>query len=74
MRRIEIKAHPRARLEQVEDQPDGTFAVWTTTPPEKGLANDAITRLIAKHFGVATGRVTLLRGATSRNKLFKIDV
>ena len=74
MRRIEIKARPRARLDKVEEQPDGTLPVWTLAPPDKGSANHAIVRLIAKHFGVATGRVTLLRGATSRNKLFKIDV
>lgn len=69
---IEVKANPKARLEKVEQRADGGYTVWTTAPPDKGAANDAVTRLLAKHLGVAPSRLILRRGGTSRNKLFEL--
>lgn len=72
-RRINVKVHPKARLQKVEEDGAGGYRVWTTTPPDKGAANEAVRRLLAEALGVAAGRVTLRLGATSRNKVFEID-
>ena len=40
--------------------------------PEDGKANAAVMELIADALGVATSRLQLLRGATSREKLIKL--
>ncbi|MBW7921633.1 MAG: DUF167 domain-containing protein [Rubellimicrobium sp.] len=44
-----------------------------TVVPEGGRANAAVAALLARALGVAKGRLTLVRGATSRDKVFRLD-
>ena len=44
------------------------LAVKVTAVPEKGRANAALEKLLAKALGIAAGRVAVVGGATSRNK------
>jgi hypothetical protein len=53
-------------------QPDGVFQVRVTAAPADGEANRAVIALLAEAFGVARSRVELVRGAASRDKLFRI--
>jgi uncharacterized protein YggU (UPF0235/DUF167 family) len=46
--------------------------VRVTEPPVNGRANAALVKLIAKRAGVARGRVTLVRGERSRDKLLRV--
>jgi uncharacterized protein YggU (UPF0235/DUF167 family) len=52
---------------------DDIVQVWVTEPAEDGRANEAIRRLLARALGVAPGRLTLMRGAASRDKRFRLD-
>jgi uncharacterized protein len=47
--------------------------VRVTAPQEGGKANGAVCRLIAKAIGVAPSRVTVARGAGSRQKVLRIE-
>lgn len=49
------------------------FAVHVTKFPEKGKANDAVIKALAKHLGISSSRIILLRGERSKNKLFEIS-
>lgn len=69
---ISVKVRPRARLEKVELTPEGSYIIWTTAPPDKGAANAAVTKLLARSLGIAPSRLVLKRGATSTTKLFEI--
>lgn len=40
--------------------------------PHEGAANDAVLALLADALGIATSRLRMLRGATSRDKLVQI--
>ena len=74
--RIEIKVTPQAKRNAVEGSPaggDGVFRVYTTRAPEKGKANDAVVKLLAKHFGVPKSAITIVRGHTSRTKLVEVE-
>ena len=53
----------------VEDQ----IRVAVTETPEAGKATEAARVALAKALGVAKTRLMLLRGATSRDKLFRLD-
>jgi uncharacterized protein len=68
---IEVKVHPRARAEKISARGEG-YEVWTTAAPDRGEANSAVTRILARELGVAPTRLVLRRGATSRNKLFEL--
>lgn len=52
---------------------DGGLRAAVTEPPEKGRATDAVRRMLAKALGVAPTRLVLVRGAQSRDKLFRFD-
>ncbi|RJE85959.1 DUF167 domain-containing protein [Paracoccus onubensis] len=69
---IRLRVTPRARRNAISVE-DGVIRVHVTAPPEDGKANAAVAKLLAKSMGVAKSRLTLLRGASSRDKLFRLD-
>ena len=73
MARIAVRVQPRARRDEVAGEREGTLLVRVTAPPVEGKANEAVRRLLAKRLGIAPGRVSVVRGASSRHKLVEID-
>lgn len=71
--KISAKIKPNScHREEVIANDDGSLTVYTKAPAIEGRANLAAVKLVAKHYGVAPSRVKLVRGATSRNKMFEI--
>jgi uncharacterized protein YggU (UPF0235/DUF167 family) len=64
---------PRARRNEVVEQAGGIWRVRVTAAPEGGAANRAVIALLAEALGAAPSRVELVRGATSRDKLFRVE-
>ncbi|MDO8470237.1 MAG: DUF167 domain-containing protein [bacterium] len=50
------------------------YVVAVAEPPVAGAANEAVIRALASHFSIAPSRISLVRGAASRQKVFQIDV
>lgn len=73
MARIAVRVQPRAGRNEIAGERDGTLIVRVTAPPVEGKANDAMRKLLAKRLGIAPGRITVVRGATGRDKLVEID-
>jgi uncharacterized protein (TIGR00251 family) len=69
---VEVRVQPRARRDEITARPDGGFRVRVTAAPEGGEANRAVIELLAEALGVAPSRIELVRGAASRDKLFRI--
>ena len=67
-----VRVPPRARQPGVS-LTDGHWRINVTAAPEDGKANAAVAEALAHALGVAKGRLTLLRGATSRDKVFRLD-
>ena len=40
-------------------------------PPVAGIANAALVRLVAKYLGISRGAISIIHGATGRNKKLK---
>ncbi|QYK41381.1 MAG: DUF167 domain-containing protein [Paracoccaceae bacterium] len=68
-----LRATPRARRSALAVADDGTLRVHVTAPAEDGRANEAVRNLLAEALGVARTRLVLVRGATARDKLFRLD-
>jgi uncharacterized protein YggU (UPF0235/DUF167 family) len=69
---IAIRVTPNARrpgVELLEEQ----IHIAVTETPEGGKATEAARAALAKAMGVAKTRLALVRGATSRGKLFRLD-
>lgn len=69
---IAVRVTPRASRNEVRLE-DGVVRVLVTTVPEGGKANASVQALLAKALGVAKTRLTLIRGETSRDKVFRLD-
>lgn len=64
-----MRVTPGARVETLE-LADGKLLAKVRAKPEDGKATEAVRELLATALGVAPSRVELLRGATSREKMF----
>ena len=69
---VHIKPNSSHREEVVKND-DDTLTVYIKAPAIEGRANAAAIKLLAKHFKVAPSKVKLVRGATSKYKIFEID-
>ena len=70
---LRIRLQPRAGANAVAGVQDGVVRVRVTAPPVAGAANDALVRLLAKALGTGRGRISIVRGRTSRTKLVRVE-
>ncbi|MBU1092132.1 DUF167 domain-containing protein [Patescibacteria group bacterium] len=70
--KIQVKVITNAKNNSIEEK-DEILIVRVTKVPEKGKANEAVIKLLAKHFKVAKSEVKIVRGLTGRNKVVEID-
>ncbi len=70
--KIFIKAKPMSYEEKVEKIDDTHFLVCVTEPPQNGLANRGIIRVLASYFKVSPSRVIIKKGFTSKQKTVEI--
>lgn len=68
---VQVKVAPGSGA--IEETEQG-LVVHTSAKRENNRANLDIIKQIAQHYGVETSRVRLIRGRTSRNKTFEIDL
>ena len=69
---------PNASGNRVEPGPQGEDAqrplrVRVTASPEKGRANGAAVKLIAKSLGLPKSDIQIIAGATARNKTLMVE-
>ena len=78
---VRVSLRPRARRTELagerdggrDAERDGELVARVTAPPVEGRANDALCRLIAQAAGVAPSRVTVVRGASAREKTVRVE-
>ena len=70
--RLALRVTPGARTEGVA-LGDGRLEMKVRAKPHEGAANEAVLALLAEALGIATSRLRMLRGATSRDKLVQIS-
>lgn len=69
--RLAVRVTPGAKVEMLEISA-GKLLAKVRAKPEDGKANQAVRDLLAAALGLAASRIELLRGATSREKQFRI--
>ena len=69
---VHIKPNSHHREEVVKTD-DDVLTVYVKAPAIEGRANAAAIKLLAKHFKVTSSKVKLVRGVTSKYKIFEID-
>jgi len=64
---LAVRAFPGAKRNEVRCA-DGCLKVYVTQIPEKGKANAAIRKQLARSLGVRTSQIELVQGETSAHK------
>ena len=64
---------PNARRTEFSGRRDGEVVLRLNAPAVEGKANRAAVEFIAKYFGIARSRVTLVNGEKTRHKVFELD-
>ena len=72
--RISVRVIPGARTNEVLELGERAYKVKVTTVPEKGKANVAVQKLLAKHLRIPKSKLILVKGDTSQDKIFEIIV
>ena len=70
--KIFVKVKPRAKIEKVEKVDERNFTVFVKESPIKGLANQAVTKVLAEYFKVSSSKVKIISGHTSKQKIIEI--
>jgi hypothetical protein len=70
---LTVKVQPRAKAPGVEKLGEGIFLVRVAAAPEKGRANREVAERLAEYLDVPTSRLTLVRGAASSHKKFRLE-
>jgi len=70
---LQLKVKPNAFTSALTLHDDGTWLAQIAAPPVDGQANEALIRLVARHFGVRRAQVRIKSGASSRSKRVEID-
>ena len=71
---IEVRAQPGAKRTAFAGEWNGLPKFAVAAPPEDGRANEALAELLAATLGLRKGQVELVRGATSRLKVFRVPM
>ena len=74
---IAVHVSPKAGRNQIsgiatDDSGRTEVLVRVTAAPEGGKANKAVCDTVARSLGIARGRVSVVRGETSRHKMISI--
>ncbi len=70
--KIKVKVKPNAKKNEIKEIEQDYYEVRVTVVPEKGKANKKVIELLSKHLKVPKSKIKLIRGETSREKLFEI--
>ena len=73
MAEIPVRVVTRARRSSIDGERNGRVLVRVTAPPVDGAANLALCRLIADRARVPAGRVRVVRGKSSRDKVVRVE-
>ena len=72
---LRIKVWPGAsKTEFKAEMIDGTLKIAVAAPPEKGKANIALLKFLAREFSIDKNNIKIISGAGERLKLVKISV
>ena len=70
---LEVRVQPRSGRNELSVDDQGRVRAHVTAPAHENRANDAAVRLIADRLDVAPGRVVIVGGRRSRDKLVRVE-
>ena len=69
---VHVRVIPGAKKTFIKEE-GNVLKVYLTAPPVEGKANYALVELLAEHYGVRKGQITIIKGLQSRHKTININ-
>lgn len=69
---VRVTAKAARNRVQLDSNDPALIRVYVTVVPEAGKANAAVVKLLAKALKIPKSRLLLIKGATGRDKVFKL--
>jgi len=69
---LKMRVIPNAKKSEFSGYRDDELVLRLNAPPVQGKANKAAVDFLSEYFGVTRSAVVLLRGESSRHKIFQI--
>lgn len=71
--KISVRVIPRSSKNEIAGlMADGTLKIKLKAAPVEGEANESLTNILSKHFGVAKSQINIKSGRSGRNKIIEI--
>ncbi len=70
--RLIIKVIPKAKLNKIVQLDNNNYKIYTTSPPDKGKANQSIIKMLAKELNIPKSNLEIIKGNKNKNKIIKI--
>ena len=70
--KIAVKVKTGSSQRKIEKTGDLSYAVWVREVPEKGKANEAVVRILARHLKLPQSCVRIVRGVGTKDKLVEV--
>jgi uncharacterized protein (TIGR00251 family) len=70
---LAVRVIPRAKRTEIAGRRGDALLVRLAAPPVDGAANEALLAFLSDRLGVPRRRISLVRGAASRDKLVDIE-
>jgi uncharacterized protein (TIGR00251 family) len=69
---LDVKVVPKSSRDRIVGELDGALKLAVSAAPERGAANEAVRKLIAKSLGLRVQQVTVESGLTNPRKTIRI--
>jgi hypothetical protein len=67
-----LNVKTKAKEQKIEQLAEHKLKVWLKSAPERGMANNELIDVLAKHFGVTRAQVVIKAGHNSPGKIVDI--
>ena len=68
-----IKVIPNSKIEKLVSQEGNALKIKLQSPAHEGKANQALIKFLSRHFKVAKGKISIIKGEKTHEKIVGID-
>jgi hypothetical protein len=72
--KISVNVKPNAKQVKIERVNESHFLIRVKEKPQEGKANRAVIKALAEYFRIPQADVALVKGQSSREKIFEIKI
>lgn len=72
--KISVKVKPQAKQDKIKKVGSNVYAVWVKAKAIEGKANQAVIKVLSEYFDTAKSKIFLIKGETSRDKIFMVNI